>query len=161
MSSSYSTSLSKTCTHCSQTLPATPEFFYRDSRIRSGLRPECKDCRSVTIAAWRTLHPDYNAYSPERYAAHRARHSTYARNHAAMKRGNGGRHTSEDVERQYEEQGRRCFYCGEPLTTYHVEHAIPLCRGGSNGPDNLVVSCPDCNRRKGRRTATEFAGELA
>ena len=32
------------CTKCKETKPATPEFFYRNSAYKSGLRSHCKDC---------------------------------------------------------------------------------------------------------------------
>jgi len=43
---------------------------------------------------------------------------------------------------------------------YHVDHRVPIARGGSNGPENLVIACPDCNRRKNAQMPHEFAGRL-
>jgi 5-methylcytosine-specific restriction endonuclease McrA len=54
-------------------------------------------------------------------------------------------------------QGERCFYCLASLIDgYQVDHMTPLARGGSNAADNIVCACPDCNRRKGQKTAAEF-----
>ncbi len=33
---------------------------------------------------------------------------------------------------------------------------VPLSRGGTNGRENLCLSCPDCNLRKGTKTVNEF-----
>jgi len=35
-----------------------------------------------------------------------------------------------------------CFYCKEPLRgAYHVDHVIPLAKGGGNEITNLVIAC--------------------
>ncbi len=51
----------------------------------------------------------------------------------------------------------KCYYCRKPLNDqYHIEHRIPVSRGGASKRENLVISCPPCNRSKGARTDTEF-----
>jgi len=35
--------------------------------------------------------------------------------------------------------------------TFHVEHAVPLSRGGSSELDNLAWACPGCNLHKSDR----------
>ncbi len=47
-----------------------------------------------------------------------------------------------------------CFYCSGPADT--IDHRIPLCRGGSALPANLVSACRSCNSRKRHRTEREF-----
>ena len=44
-----------------------------------------------------------------------------------------------------------CAHCGKKLNTktMTVEHIIPLIRGGTNDPENLVALCYDCNQKKG------------
>ena len=37
--------MTKTCTKCRETLPATPEYFYKDNRVASRLQSWCKKCR--------------------------------------------------------------------------------------------------------------------
>ncbi len=69
---------------------------------------------------------------------------------------NGGKYTAADVRDCLTLQDGRCFYCVKPLTDYHVDHMTPLCRGGSNGPENIVVTCPRCNLSKHTKTAAEF-----
>lgn len=79
------------------------------------------------------------------------------RNYYASKLAADGSHTADDVQRLYKEQGGRCFYCDKSVgTAYHVDHVIPLSRGGSNGPDNLVVACPFCNQSKNDRLPEEW-----
>jgi hypothetical protein len=37
--------------------------------------------------------------------------------------------------------------------TFHLEHVIPLCKGGSSDLGNLVLACPGCNLHKADRIA--------
>lgn len=55
-----------------------------------------------------------------------------------------------------EKFGRRCVYCGRGEAAFEIDHVVPRSRGGSDRVSNLVLSCPDCNRAKGDRTAAEF-----
>ncbi len=47
-----------------------------------------------------------------------------------------------------------CRYCGRRARSHHLDHVVPVSKGGSNHPSNLVVACPDCNLRKGTSTWT-------
>jgi 5-methylcytosine-specific restriction endonuclease McrA len=65
--------------------------------------------------------------------------------------------TAADVLRLYEEQSGLCRYCFVQLGhDYHVDHVIPLSRGGSNGPENICLSCPSCNLKKAARLPSEL-----
>ena len=54
--------------------------------------------------------------------------------------------------------GWRCAYCACSLTedTLTQDHMIPLSRGGSQWPSNLVPACQACNSRKHDKTYKEF-----
>jgi 5-methylcytosine-specific restriction endonuclease McrA len=61
-----------------------------------------------------------------------------------------GEHNNNDIALQLVKQRNCCYWCSRLLTVpYHVDHVIPLARGGTNGPDNLVCACPHCNLSKG------------
>lgn len=63
----------------------------------------------------------------------------------------------------HKKTGGHCWYCGAALallTSWEVEHQIPLSRGGSNELYNLVPSCVTCNRSKGILTAAEYRRDL-
>ena len=51
----------------------------------------------------------------------------------------------------------QCQYCGvKPGTSeLSIDHVFPQARGGKSSWDNCVLSCTDCNRRKGNRTPEE------
>jgi len=46
----------------------------------------------------------------------------------------------------------RCQYCGRkaPNVELEVDHIVPKVKGGTNSSNNLITSCVDCNRGKGR-----------
>ncbi len=58
-----------------------------------------------------------------------------------------------------------CWYCGDDLiadaiVAPHVEHQMPLCRGGTDGIENLVMACAGCNIEKRRMTVEEYRLKL-
>lgn len=52
----------------------------------------------------------------------------------------------------------RCSYCGIELykVKFHVEHLIPLSKGGTNDMENLLPSCSTCNIRKTNNDIERF-----
>lgn len=62
----------------------------------------------------------------------------------------------------YKMANGRCFYCGLRLgSEWHIEHMIPLSRGGDSSTDNLCPSCKNCNMKKSDSTSEEFRRLLA
>lgn len=51
----------------------------------------------------------------------------------------------------FNRDGFACRYCGRqaPDVKLHVDHIVPVARGGNNDPDNLITACADCNLGKG------------
>lgn len=72
-----------------------------------------------------------------------------------------GSFTEVDIRLQYRSQCGRCWHCSESVgTKYHIDHLRPLARGGSNYPENIVISCPSCNSSKGDKLIGEWNGRL-
>lgn len=46
-------------------------------------------------------------------------------------------------------------------TGWAIDHVIPKSRGGSDGQENLVHACTQCNQTKSTRTLEEFRQELS
>ena len=48
-----------------------------------------------------------------------------------------------------------CAYCHTPealtVTTFEIDHIMPVSQAGETRLDNLCLSCPSCNRHKGAR----------
>jgi len=55
----------------------------------------------------------------------------------------------------------RCYWCKRRTApaTRHVDHIIPLAKGGAHVVGNLCVSCRRCNTRKQAKLPEEFCGQ--
>ena len=66
-------------------------------------------------------------------------------------------YTTRDIDVLRDIQNESCYYCGASISeNHHVEHLVPLSRGGSDGYDNIVLACPSCNQAKNALTERQF-----
>lgn len=96
--------------------------------------------------AWRAANPD----KVRAYIAHRR----------ALKLGAGGTYNPADVLALFKRQRGKCAHpwCGKSLASgYHIDHVIPLSRGGSNDRKNLALLCQPCNNQKWAHHPVDFA----
>lgn len=57
----------------------------------------------------------------------------------------------------YENQKGLCAYCDCELgDKYHLDHIVPIVRGGTNERSNLCLACPFCNLSKGGKLLEEW-----
>lgn len=87
-----------------------------------------------------------------------------SRKRRSMKRGAVGTHTAKDVSHIFESQRGKCTGCQSNLKKsgndkFHVDHIMPLSRGGSNDKYNLQLLCPLCNMRKHAKHPIDWAQE--
>lgn len=69
-------------------------------------------------------------------------------------------YTRHDVARIYEAQRRKCANCGTSISGgYHIDHKVPVAKGGDNSPGNIELLCPKCNYAKGAKMPHDFAKE--
>lgn len=69
----------------------------------------------------------------------------------------GRRVRQSDVRRLLKSQKGLCYYCRARMgDAYTMDHVVPVSRGGSNSPENLVLACRSCNSRKGTRLPHEW-----
>lgn len=163
----------KTCTKCGKTKLATTEFFYSGKDGKHGLLPECKMCRAERQRAYKAAnkekiaehHRAWRAANKERVAdrlrAYRAANAEKirARNFGrrARKANAEGKYTVADTELQYKRQKGRCYWCSTKVgKSYHADHIVPLSRGGSNRPENIVIACPSCNTSRQNKLPHEW-----
>ena len=124
--------------------------------------------------AWKLKNPDrvragnwrYRAHHPKKARAWRRawaeRNLEKVRKMRRLRKGRVRAATIGPIPEDYVEQligfqGGRCVYCHEPLPAgFHVDHVIPLSRGGAHAWENLVLACAPCNLRKGSRYPEEL-----
>lgn len=54
-----------------------------------------------------------------------------------------------------------CYWCGVKCAhNFHIDHYVPLARGGRHEVANLVISCPSCNNRKRAKDPYQYAASL-
>lgn len=79
-------------------------------------------------------------------------------NRRALKKYNGGKLSSGIVQRLMSLQKNRCACCCADLNDsgHHVDHIIPLSKGGAHDDANIQLLCPTCNLSKRDKLPIEF-----
>ena len=167
----------KKCSRCNQELPLAS--FGNRAASREGLQAFCKACKSAENKAFRAANPEYNKeYQATRkqklakyYIDYRAANYEVIRARNLRRRlrekAAGEPITAAVIRALWHKQHGLCMLCrikignkpGEPWA-YHVDHIIPVSKGGTNDPINLQCLCPPCNNWKSNKLPEEAAQEL-
>lgn len=142
--------------------------FNRDSRRPSGYCPWCRKCEAAKAAEWYRRNRErvakagveYKAANPDVGRAASARwivnnrdlYLARARIAASAYRARKRNLFVEDVDAfvVYERDQGLCGICGGPVDRhdFHVDHVVPLSRGGEHSYANVQLAHPFCNCRK-------------
>ena len=123
---------SKTCRRCKEEKPVAQ--FYASKQNRDGLSGYCRKChiRSVRESYHRNPEPAKN-----RATEHKAKKLAVA---------------DEKVDRRivFRRDDGVCYLCLRNIAykDMHLDHVIPLSRGGRHNYDNCATTCGPCNLRK-------------
>ncbi len=76
----------------------------------------------------------------------------------ARRRSAAGSHTADEANAIRTKQKNKCIYCKCKLNKVaHLDHIIPLSKGGTNWPDNLQWLCAPCNLDKRAKDPIDYA----
>ena len=180
----------RTCGGCGETKAASFEFFYKDSGCADDCRSLCKTCMNEKHSVWVEENRERRAeYSRKWYEDNREWHAEncrkwYAANRERMlecmkryneanperkradnhrRRAAEGSFTKEEAVALLESQEYKCEYCGADLleTSYHLDHIVPVSKGGTSYIENITAACPPCNLSKGAKDLDEWLNERA
>lgn len=83
------------------------------------------------------------------------------RSHAKRSRSIPGSFSINDVKEHIKYQNGRCYYCWKKLSkSFHIDHLVPVGRGGSNRAENIRPTCATCNVSKHTSSVMDFCLRL-
>ena len=155
----------KKCSKCGEEKELAE--FSRDKSQKDGRYSKCKTCHKQYYQANREKilerEKQYKQENREKIAeykkqyqqANRDKSNARSQKRRALKRKAAGNATAAEIQARFDYHGNRCYYCGcDGKMT--IEHRIPLSRGGTHWPANIVPACQSCNYSKGTKTEKEF-----
>lgn len=172
--------MKKKCTECGKELDI--ELFRKDKYKKDGHSCKCKVCLSKKDKQYYAKNAEhkkyvvkqymkktgeyyrYKPYNPKYYSSEKSKLKKRARDlRRRLQLNNNGcgksyldGNTISKVLKKYE---GKCVYCKINCeNSYHIDHKLPVSRGGDNSFDNLALACPHCNLSKGAKTDYEFYG---
>lgn len=155
------------CSKCHVALPATTEYFYKKARGKYGLFAHCKECHCAmtrpNAKQWNKDHPEKNAAFQRKYkqnhpSAHKLRQHLRRNSKSAI---DGNLATAADIVNLLKSQNNRCWYCQCELNdNYHIDHFIPISKGGAFSAGNLRIACQPCNSHKHNILPWKWNGRL-
>jgi len=114
-------------------------------------------------AAWNAVNKDKKRISDLLYRKNNPdRVKATLHNKRARKKYNGGKLSPDVSSRLFVLQKGKCAICRKSLRRvgFHIDHIIPLVRGGKNEDKNVQLSCPKCNIKKGGKDPIQFMQSL-
>lgn len=124
----------RTCTRCHKEKPRT-EFYV-------GERSYCKECEQVDASS--RMRRYRRTLRGKASQALQTSRKTIKRNGYNVK----DDLTLMDILFTFAMADGECAYCGKVTDDYHLEHIVPLSKGGPNTLSNTTVSCKSCNHSK-------------
>jgi 5-methylcytosine-specific restriction endonuclease McrA len=96
--------------------------------------------------AWRyKVDPNYRIYHREK-----------SKRRKAVQRGSVGVHvTATQIRKRFDQFSNLCAYCGSN-GDLHIEHVIPIAKGGNHVLGNIIPACSRCNYSKNTNPVEEW-----
>jgi len=167
----------RTCITCKQEFPATVEYFYTKGKY---LDSYCKPCNNKQTIDYRKANREKrNAADRKRYARNpekgRERSKSWqkanpekimARRNRYRAKKSGNHFEFYTLQQVFETYGTNCYLCDMPInfnvsgavnnnpqwhSGFHLDHFIPISKGGPDTLENVRPSHAWCNQSKGTK----------
>jgi len=112
-----------------------------------------KDKVNANGKLWRTRHPEKAAQVAKNYRTANPEAGRLKSSRRRAKKLSNGVFLIKQADAQ-KLLSSPCFYCG--AKSEHLDHVIPIARGGRHSLGNLVQSCQACNLSKNAKTIMEW-----
>ena len=162
------------CSKCHEI--KTVDYFFKNRSKKDGVGIECKQCyierdrryrennKEKISEKNRLYYKDNKKEIKERHRQYRENNKDkikgYTHKRRALKLGNGGSYTKAQWLDTLEYFDYKCAYTGECIKhNCHVEHIVPISKGGTSYIWNLVPSTASANLSKQNRDMEEWYRE--
>jgi 5-methylcytosine-specific restriction endonuclease McrA len=134
----------------------------RANRLKRESYARNKDRYAPGQKAYQEANPHVFRAARKRYALRNPDKVVLNRhNMRAQRKSVAGRLTKKGLEVCLAEQAGRCAGCFKSLEAgHHIDHVVPLARGGTNTDNNIQFLCAPCNTNKGAKHPLVWFDEL-
>ncbi len=174
----------KACSTCKMEKPI--ECFSKKISNKDGKNTQCKECKNEYNKSYRHAHPEQADIYRQKYKSsleakekraeygaryyrenkeHRPKPNAdlvriYNQSRKARKNGDGGKLSKGIVKKLFALQLGKCPSCGCRLDKKsHLDHIVPLARGGRNEDSNMQLLHAICNLKKAAKHPVDFMQE--
>jgi CRISPR/Cas system Type II protein with McrA/HNH and RuvC-like nuclease domain len=159
----------KICPKCNEELPLTEEFFQWRKRYGGCFENCCKKCKNQMNKKYVEANKskirqkqskkyyDNLKYYKNKISEYRSKNRSKFKlsqkisraKRRARLRNAEGTFADSDILEKFKAQNGLCFYCYCSIEDkYHIDHIIPLAKGGNNNSSNIALTCAKCNLTK-------------
>lgn len=151
----------KKCKTCTQIKPYTE--FWTDNKAKDKHRTSCIVCDKSRKKRWRKQNTEHirrynNQWREDNPNKRRSEWmKARARSYGIFEQDWDQIDEVYEYWKSQEIDSTKCYFCQEELPpNFHIDHAVPYNRGGTNDKSNLFPCCPSCNTAKKNMTVEEY-----
>ena len=158
-------------------------YFYKDKSTKTGHKPRCKMCEKLYIdkekrRAYEKIYRTNNLLkrylivkksmtkNKEHHKQKRIEYLQTEQGKISYKKYTQKRYALKkalivediNIKAIYADAQGKCFYCHKNITfdEIHIDHFIPVSKGGQHIKSNLRISCKKCNLSKGNKMPEQW-----
>lgn len=140
--------------------------FYQENaeKLKAKSKEWCnnnKDHKKAYLKQWKRENADLVKASIKAwYKANPEAKRTYDAARKASRKKINGKYTADDLKMLMLLQKRKCAICQNDIVgQFHVDHILPLSKGGRNDRQNIQLTHPTCNQQKYDKDPIHFMQE--